>query len=235
MMMADDRIPKDEWQPLLETGGQPSPDPLEAEQEEVAKSTPELRNDSRESGLTEKDGWQSLQARGADPFLDNLEAKEEDVRNAFPEMVDDSQETYTDEQRQSLHEKINGMSAPEKLRLAIFANREVRSMLIHDPKKIISLAVLKNARMNESEVLQYAQRKDLSEEVISTIAKEQKWRRHYPIKFAVVANPKTPIPAALNLLPQLHERDLKALSRDKNVAPILRRRAHELCAPKNGK
>ena len=185
--------------------------------------------------LIQKDEWQPLQEGGDESFPDPLAVKEEEVLKFASEMVDESRENYTEEQRQNLHQKISGMSTPEKFRLAIFANREVRSILIHDPKKIISLAVLKNRKINEGEVLQYAQRKDLSDGVISAIAKDHKWHRHYPIKFAVATNPKTPIPAALNLLPQLHERDLKTLSRDKNVAAVLRRKAHELCAPKNGK
>jgi hypothetical protein len=182
-----------------------------------------------------KDEWQPLQEGRDESFPDPLAVKEEEVLKFASEMIEESRENYTEEQRQNLRQKISAMNTQEKFRLAVFANREVRSILIHDPKKIISLAVLKNRRISESEVLQYAQRKDLADEVIAVIAKDHRWLRHYPLKFAVAVNPKTPIPAALNLLPQLHERDLKNLSRDKNVAAVLRRKAHELCGPKNGK
>ena len=233
--MADELIRKGEWQPLRQIGIDTLPDPREAKEEKAAASAPGMIDEPQENELTEKDGWQTLQAGGEDASPDNLEVKEEDLMKSFPEMIDEAQENYTDEQRQNLHNKINGMSTPEKFRLAIFANREVRSKLIHDPKKMIALAVLKNQKMNESEVLQYAQRKDLPEDVISTIAKEHKWQKHYPIKFAVVSNPKTPLAMALNLLPQLHVRDLKALSRDQNVASVLRRKAHDIHSPKKGK
>jgi len=185
--------------------------------------------------LIPKDEWQPLQQGREEDFPDPLEVKEEEVLKFYSEMIDESREDYTEEQRQNLHQKISAMSTPEKFRLAIFANREVRSMLIHDPKKVIALAVLKNRKISESEVLHYAQRKDLSEDVISVIAKDHRWHRHYPIRFAVVTNPKTPLPAALFLLPQLNERDLKTLSRDKNVAAVLRRKANELHAPRNGR
>ena len=185
--------------------------------------------------LIRKDEWQPLQEGREEDFPDPSEVKEEEVVRYASEMIDEPPENYTEGQRQSLRQKISAMNTPEKLRLAIFANREVRSMLIHDPKKVIALAVLKNRKISESEVLHYAQRKDLSEDVISVIAKDHRWHRHYPIRFAVVTNPKAPIPAALNLLAQLHERDLKTMSRDKNLAAVLRRKAHELCTPKNGK
>jgi hypothetical protein len=185
--------------------------------------------------LVQKDEWQPLQEGRDEDFPDPSEVKEEEVQRYASEMIEEPPENYAEEQRQNLHQKISTMNTPEKLRLAIFANREVRGMLIHDPKKIIALAVLKNRKITESEIARFAQRKDLSEDVISAIAKDQKWHRHYPIKFAVATNPKTPIPEALKLLPQLHERDLKTVSRDKDLAAVLRRKAHELCAPKNGK
>ena len=185
--------------------------------------------------LALKEEWQSVRQEGDENFPVPLDGEKEDAPDHSPEMIDESQESHTKEQRESLYHKINRMSAPEKLRLAIFANREVRSFLINDPKKMISLAVLKNQKMNQSEVLQYAQRRDLSVEVISAIAKDHKWQRHYPIKFALASNPKTPIPVALSLFPYLHESDLKSISRDKNAPPALRQRAHEILVAKNRK
>ena len=183
--------------------------------------------------IAPKGEWQNLSVQGDEVFLEAMEVEGEDADKFSPDLIQDSQQYYTDEQRQNLYQKILAMSAPEKFRLAILANREVRGLLIHDPKRAISMAVLRNQRLNESEVLQYAQRKDLSEEVISSIARDQKWKKNYPIKMAVATNPKTPIPVAINLLPHLQERDLKAIYRDKNVSSVLRRRAHEFLQSRN--
>jgi hypothetical protein len=177
--------------------------------------------------LIQKEEWKPLQEREEEIFFDTLELKEEDAATFAPELIQDSQENCTEEERQNIYQKILGMSTPEKFRLAMFANREARNLLIHDPKKVVSLAVLRNRRINENEVLQYAQRKDLAEDVILTIAKDQKWLKNYPVKFAVVSNPKTPLSTAVNLLPHLHERDLKSLLRAKDVSSVLRRKAQE--------
>ena len=185
--------------------------------------------------LTLKEEWQSVRQGGDENFPVPLDGKKEDASNHSAEMIDESQESHTKEQRENLYHKINRMSAPEKFRLAIFANREVRSLLINDPKKMIALAVLKNQKMNQSEVLQYVQRRDLSVEVLSAIAKDHKWQRYYPIKFALVSNPKTPIPVAISLFPYLHESDLKSISLDKNAPPVLRQRAHEILVAKKRK
>ena len=232
--MADELTPKDDWQPLTEIGPEILPGPTEVRGTEAEKPAFGGSDDSHEDKPVLKDGWQPLQG-GEDGPLETLEAPGETALKFDTEMTVEPQEDYTDEQRQDLYQKVSALSTPQKLRLATLANREVRSLLIHDPRKVVCMAVLKNQRMNESEVLYYAQRKDLSEEVISSIARDHKWQKYYPIKSAIVANPKTPLGVALNLLPHLHERDLKALARDKNVPTGLRRKAQDLRSPKKGK
>jgi epoxyqueuosine reductase QueG len=91
---------------------------------------------------------------------------------------------------------------------------------------MISLAVLKNPKLTENEVLNYAQQRNLVEDVPLAIAKDTRWMRNYQIKLAIVSNPKTPLSVAINFLPHLRDNDLKILSRDKNVSSILSRAAH---------
>lgn len=160
-------------------------------------------------------------------FLDKIVVNNEDAAKFPSELIIDFQENYTDEQRQNLYQKILRMSTPEKVRLAILGNREARNLLIRDPVKMISMAVLRNPKVNENEILKYAQQKNISQDVILAIAKNQKWMKSYQIKLAVVSNPKTPLSLAINFLAHLHEKDLKLLSRDKNVSPILGRAAYQ--------
>ena len=183
--------------------------------------------------LLQADGWQLLLEGGEEASLNRIEVREGDAAKFSSEMIQDSQDNSTEEERQSLYQKILEMSTADKFRLAIFANREVRTLLIHDLKRMISLAVLKNQRVNEKEILAYAQRKDLPEDVVSAIAKDPKWKKSYPMKLALVTNPKTPLSLSLNLLPTLQERDLKSLSRDKDVAPALRQKAQEVVRQRN--
>jgi hypothetical protein len=150
-------------------------------------------------------------------------------------LIHDFQEDYSDEQRQNLYHKILDMGIPERQRLAILGNREARSLLIRDPNKMIALSVLKNAKVNESEVLQYAQRRDLAQDIILAIAQDLKWRKNYPIKFALVSNPKIPLSVSISLVSHLYERDLKSLSRDNNVSSVLRRMAQQILHKRNEK
>jgi hypothetical protein len=179
--------------------------------------------------------WKPLQQRGKETFSASADGREEEATKLPSELIYDFQEDYNDEQRQNLYHKILDMGVPERQRLAILANREARNLLIRDPNKTISLNVLKNAKINESEILQYAQRRDLAQDIILAIAQDQKWRKNYPIKFALVANPKTPLSVSITLVSHLHERDLKSLSRDKNVSSVLRRKGEEILHKRNGK
>ena len=184
---------------------------------------------------SQEEKWKPLYQREKETFSAAADGKEEDATKLPPELIYDFQEDYNDEQRQNLYHKILDMGIPERQRLAILANREARNLLIRDPNKMVSLNVLKNAKVNESEVLQYAQRRDLAQDIILAIAQDQKWRKNYPIKFALVSNPKTPLSVSITFVSHLHERDLKLLSRDKNVSSILRRRAEEILDKRNEK
>jgi hypothetical protein len=103
---------------------------------------------------TQEEGWRSLQQRKKETFSAKAGSREDDETKLSPELLYDFQEDYSDEQRQNLCRKILDMGIPERQRLAILANRETRSLLIRDPNKMVSLNVLKNAKVNESEVLQ---------------------------------------------------------------------------------
>ena len=183
--------------------------------------------------ITEKK-WEGLDQQLEDEtFLDKIVVKEEDVAEFPPELVHDFQENYTDAQREMLYQKILKMNYPDKLRLAIFGNREARNLLIRNPVKMISLAVLRNPKITENEVLKCAQQKNLSEDVILAITKHPKWIKTYQVKLAVVSNPKTPLSVAINFLSHLHEKDLKALSRDKNISSVLSRAAYQTLLKRN--
>ncbi len=166
---------------------------------------------------------------------DPAEISPEKENGEFPsEWMVESQETYTEEQRQNLYHQVLKMNAAQKVRLAMMGNREARDLLIHDPSKMISLAVLRNPKINENEIIKYAQQKNMSQEVILAIAKNERWMKKYEVKLALVSNPKTSLTVAIKFLSHIHERDLKSLARDKNISPVLSRAAHETALKKRG-
>jgi hypothetical protein len=163
-------------------------------------------------------------------LLDTIVVKEEDAAEFSPDLVQDLQENYTDAQRQNLYQKILKMTIPQKIRLAMLGNREARNILILDRNKVIPMAVLRSPKLNDNDILRYAQQRNLPEDVYKYIANNKKWVKNYSIKLALTNNPKTPLPTAMRLLDHLHDNDLKALRRNKNISSVLNRAAFQVQA-----
>jgi hypothetical protein len=163
-------------------------------------------------------------------FFDGSTAGEK-VSTQFPsEIIDDLPGTISEEKWQNIYEKLLGLNTQQKIRLAHMANLPTRMLFIQSPIKVIALAVLKNPKLTESEVLRYSQQKNLVEDVLVAIAKDPKWIKTYPIKLAIVSNPKTPLSISVNFLSHLHDNDLKAIWRDKNISTVLNRAAQQMLA-----
>ncbi len=161
-------------------------------------------------------------------LLDKMVVKEEDAAQFSPDLIRDLQENYSETQRQNIYQKILKMSVPEKIRLAMLGNREARNILIQDRNKIIPSAVMRSPRLTDNDILLYAQQKNLPEDIYKYISQNKKWIKSYPVKLALVNNPKTPLPVAIRLLEHLHDNDLKAVRRNKNISSVLNRAAFQI-------
>ena len=126
------------------------------------------------------------------------------------------------EDAQSTLQRIASMTVAQRVGLAMKGSREERGILIRDPNKIVAVAVLSSPKMTESEIESMAKMASLSEEILRVIANNRAWMKRYGIIAALVRNPKTPVAISMNLLARLSERDLRAVSTDKNVPEALR-------------
>ncbi len=178
--------------------------------------------------ITREDGEEEEALSEEEALLDQITVTEEDSAQFSPDLILDTQEHYSDEQRQSMHQKIMQMAVPQKIRLALLGNREARNILIQDRNKIICLAVLRSPKLSENDIMSYAQQRNLPQEVSVHIGKSKRWTKYYPVKLALVNNPKTPLHISLRFLDHLTERDLKGLSRNKNVSSVLNHSAGQI-------
>jgi hypothetical protein len=124
--------------------------------------------------------------------------------------------------QQTFTERLGTMTVPEKIKCAMKGTREMRSILIRDPNRIVSSAVLSCPKVNESEIEAYARMGNVSEDILRTIAMTRAWTKNYNITLSLVKNAKTPVALSLTLLQRLNDRDLKVLSTDRNVPEPLR-------------
>ncbi len=123
---------------------------------------------------------------------------------------------------ESVRVRVQSLSVPERLLLALRGARPERAVLAGDASKAVALAVLSNPGLHEAEVEGLARLSQVHEEVLRAIAGQRAWVRHYGVVVALVRNPRTPAAIALNLMPRLLDRDLRLASTDRNIADIVR-------------
>jgi len=143
---------------------------------------------------------------------------------------DPAEEAAGDEGRTAL-ERIAAMSPAQRLALAMRGTREERTILVRDANKIVAVAVLSSPKITDSEVENVAKMANVSEDVLRIIGQTRAWMKNYAIVSALTRNPKTPVAVSLNMLPRLLEKDVKALTTDRNIPEVLRLAARRKLVP----
>ena len=133
-----------------------------------------------------------------------------------PEIADDE-----DDEKSAL-QRLQEMSVPQKMSRATKGTREERAILIRDPNRLISVAVLSSPKLTDSEVEAIAKMSSVSDEILRIISHNRNWMKNYVVVSALARNPKTPLPVSMNLLNRLNDKDLKVLSTNRNVPEVLR-------------
>ena len=135
-------------------------------------------------------------------------------------------------EKETLIQKVNRMSAVEKIKEALTGNQETRMLLIRDANKLVCRAVLQSPKLSDAEIEGYASAKNVTEEVLRLIALNRAFMKSYAVVRALINNPRAPIDIALPLLNRLNERDLKLLSMNRNVAEVIRGMATKIMKQK---
>ncbi|MEW6213864.1 MAG: hypothetical protein AB1478_01465 [Nitrospirota bacterium] len=125
-------------------------------------------------------------------------------------------------------QKIQKLSVPERIHLALRGGREIRSILIKDPNKEVVMTVLENPKITETEIEMIARSRSIYEEALRKITKKKEWMKNYAIVLALVTNPKTPPNIAVTLAIELKTKDLTVLEKNKNVTEAVRAAAKKL-------
>jgi hypothetical protein len=158
--------------------------------------------------------------RGVEVAADALPDLEEALVDE--DTTDYGPEPTTEQEKMSLVQRLANMQVPEKVKAAMKGSREMRAILIRDPNKLVSMAVLSSPKMTETEIEAIAKMGSVSEDVLRTIAMSRAWTKNYAVISSHVKNAKTPLAMSMNLLNRLSEKDLKGLSTNRNIPETLR-------------
>jgi len=151
-----------------------------------------------------------------------------DVENA--DVASAEEEATDDQSRDSLIQQLANMSFTDRLKAAMKGSREMRGILIRDPNKMISAAVLSSPKLNEAEIESFSKMTNVSEEVLRIIGTNRAWTKNYSVIVGLTKNPKTPLGISLTLMARLNDRDVSTLAMDRNVPEPLRAAARRKAA-----
>lgn len=124
--------------------------------------------------------------------------------------------------------QVRGLPVPVRIKLARGANRQLRAILVRDSNVQVALAVIKGNPLSDPEVEMIANSKAVVEEVLVEISRNREWTRRYNVIKALARNPRTQLPIALRFTKMLTTKDLRELSRDRNVPGVIRSTALRL-------
>jgi hypothetical protein len=152
---------------------------------------------------------------GFDDDLDDLEEASE--AEAAPP-ADDENSLFIG----AIYRRIGTMNVSEKIKLAYTGSKEERRILVGDTNKLVGIAVLKSRSLTVNEAESFAAMRNLDEEIYRRISWNRDWMRKPAIVITLVRNPRVPLDITLPLLKRLSIRELRAVVRDRNLAPVIR-------------
>jgi hypothetical protein len=123
---------------------------------------------------------------------------------------------------QSVTQKLALLGVAERMKAAMKGTKSERAILIRDPNKLVSAAVLSSPKLSDSEVENFAKLANVSEEILRTIGMNRAWIKNYGVVSALTKNPKTPLAVSMRFVQRLNDRDLKMIALDRNLQEPLK-------------
>jgi len=178
-------------------------------------------------------------SHAADVYV-NLDEGPPEQEAPPPVSLEEATQTYRDEgeeagldeegkkKRENIVKRLVQMTAAEKMIEGLKGDREARMMLIRDRNRVVYSAVLASPKLTDAEVEAFAAMRNVSPEVLRTVGGRRNWVKRYSVSHELVKNPLTPVEISMKLISRLNARDLKRLTRDRNVPELVRRQATKL-------
>jgi hypothetical protein len=204
---------------------------------EAVESNPTLSNDQRrrlrELRETFKIGVVEAPPPAPDPPPPPPVAAEPEPEPELPPPATDGEAVarYLTEEEQQEPERVSSvqrlyrLNTAEKVVAALKGTREERAVLVRDPNRIVSSAVLGSPKITEAEIESFSAMKNISGEILRQIGTNKDFMKRYGIISNLVKNPRTPLAVSIGMVPRLNPRDLKSISVDRNVPEVIRKQA----------
>jgi hypothetical protein len=174
-----------------------------------------------------------LEEARAEEALESLGAADQGADNTDAPMDDDELDAEGQKKRLTILQQIQKLSIAKKIEWANKkGNKEVRTILLRDPNKLVQLAVIQSPRITEGEIGKIALSRMAPNEVLQYIYNNRMLVKNYTIKVNLVNNPKVPVGVAMRFLSLLRQSELKSLAKNRNVSRALQTQAQKILEKK---
>jgi hypothetical protein len=171
----------------------------------------------------------------AEAALELMGAANPDAVEEKPLHPGGAEEQEQEQKRLSITQQVMRLSIAKKIEWANKkGNREVRTLLLRDPNKLVQLAVIQSPRMTEGEIAKVAVSRTAPNEVLSYIYNNRQLMKNYQIKMNLITNPKVPVGVSMRYLSSLRMAEVKNIAKNKNVPQGLATAAKKLVEKKGG-
>ena len=186
-----------------------------------------------EEAAAEAAAQAAIEEARAEEALEEMGATDQAAESADALKEDEELDSEGRRKRLTISQQVAKLSVARKIEWANKkGNREVRTILLRDPNKLVQLAVIQSARITEGEIAKVSNSRTTPHEVLQHIYNNRLLVKNYTIKVSLVNNPKVPVAVAMRFLSLLRQSDLKSLSKNRNVSHALQTQAKKLLEKK---
>jgi hypothetical protein len=153
------------------------------------------------------------------------------AKAALLEAAEDDETEAIDLERTPLNQLPIGL----QIKMAMMGNHARAIEALGSTNKMVAVAGIRNPQIKEGDIRKIAHKRGMHEDVIREICNNNDWTKAYPVKLALIQNPKTPPMLVMRWLPLMRPNDLKGLARSKQVPGNVSTQAKRILQQKGGR
>ncbi len=133
-----------------------------------------------------------------------------------------------------LRDGLADMRLGDRVTLGRLATPALLPALLADTERQVTEAALVNPRLREADLVAALRRDDVRPSLVESAAASSRWASNYAVRLALVLQPRTPLPLALQQISSLVACDLRRVGEEASLRPLVRAAALEVLGRKDG-
>lgn len=133
-----------------------------------------------------------------------------------------------------LRDGLADMRLGDRVTLARLATPALLPALLADPERRVTESALLNPRLREEDLVVALRREDVRPSLVEAAVASSRWAPNYAVRLALVLQPRTPLPLALQQISSLVPRDLRRVGGEMSLRPLVRAAALEVLDRREG-